>query len=348
MNTVIAGEEKAALVPAVIGRTDDTFQDAERDHRPSAGHGIVAHVVVPFLGLILATVMGPTPTLAAVYSATGSVQQDFNAPGPPGTPSTSATGATFLQQYQTQDINLLSRAEASRGNIQLSTLASINGMTRWDSGHVSANATATIIEPLYPDWQFLAGSLPGYGDIVWFTFDYEIWVAGNLYTTSAGAGAAGSEASLGYFYRVGDSSGGGNWSQNSAGQTSQSGTWNGSIISSFTVQKGSVFDLALRADAGAFGSKTYVPGSDATVVAMADFSHTMSWKGITGMRAFDGLGNEVALPPDIYLPLTGQDSGFDYWHAAPVPLPPALWLIGTGLVGLLPCAKRRSRRIPPG
>ncbi len=314
------------------------------ERRPRRGKGVIARVVVPFLGSILATVMGPAPALAAAYSASGSVWQDFNSAGSSGTPSTSPTGVTYLEQYQTQDINLMSRAEASRGNIHLFTLASINGMTRWESGHVSSSANATIIEPVYPNWQFLAGYLPGYGDIVSFTLEYEIWVAGNLYTTSAGPGAAGSEAGLGYSYRVGDSSGGGNWSQNSAGQTSKSGTWNGSIISSFTVQKGSILDLALRADAGASGSKTYVPGSDTT----ADFSHTMTWKGITGMRAFDSLGNEVVLPPDTYLPLMGQDSGFDYWQAAPVPLPPTLWLIGSGLVGLLPCARRKSGKMPPG
>lgn len=348
MNTVIGGAENTARMPTVIGRVEGVFQDAGGDRRSSTGPGVVAHVVVPLLGLILAAALPPAPALAAAYSATGSVWQDFNSPGSSGTPTVSPTGATFLEQYQAQDINLLSRAEASQGNIHLFTLASINGMTRWESGHVSADATATIIEPLYPNWQFLAGALPGYGNIVSFTFDYEIWVAGNLYTTSAGPGAAGSEAGLSYSYRIGDSSGAGRWEQNSAGQTSQSGTWNGSIIGSFTVQKDAVLDLALRADAGGSGTKTYVPGSNTTVVAMADFSHTMSWKGITGMRAFDSLGNEVALPPDIYLPLTGRDSGFDYWHAAPVPLPPALWLIGTGLVGLLPCTKRRSRRIPPG
>jgi hypothetical protein len=320
-------EVKTTLVLNARDRAVPGVRGAQRRWRLATRIGGVARAAVPLLGLMLATLMCPAPALAAAYSASGWLDQEFYEPGPPGGGSVSPTKATFQQQYVSGDLNLVSNALSTGGNLSLFTLASINNMTNWASGHVWSNAYAGIVEPVDPYWEDWAD----FGTT--FIFEYAVGVSGSLYATSAGVGAAGSQASLGYDYHIGDSSGAGHWSRDSEGHVSKSGTWNATIISSFTVHADSSFDLNLSASAETFGGKTYVPWSDTTVVAMADFSHTMTWLGITGVRAFDSLGNEVFLPSDARLPLIGRESGFDYWYGATlVPEPSTALLLGAGSI----------------
>lgn len=324
-------QEKSTLAPAVSDRIAFPVRNRESQGRPSAKYGALARAVAPALVIVLATLSCPAPVLAGAFTASGLVEQTFRPQGSPGVSSSGPTSASFLQQYVDGNLYLYSTASASSGTLSLFALASMSNMTDWSSGFVSSVARGSIVESVAPFWQsWLA---PGES----FIFDYEFRVTGALLTHSGGFGAGGSSAGLAYAYRVGDSSGGGNWSQNSAGQVSQSGVWNGVVKNSFTVHKDSTFDLELAAVADAGGGKLYNPESNATLFGIGDFSHTLTWLGITGVQAFDSLGNEIPLPPDFYLPLIGQESGFDYWHSAAgepseIPEPASALLLGAGLV----------------
>lgn len=69
-----------------------------------------------------------------------------------------------------------------------------------------------------------------------------------------------------------------------------------------------------------------------------DYSHTLSWGGITGV--YDANGNPV-------LNFTASStSGFDYLTSATVPLPSAIWLLCSGLLGLFGLVRRRTSSTP--
>lgn len=335
-------EKKTTRALTFNGRADFVVQDAESYQRPSIGDGVVARAAMPFLGLILATLSIPAPGLAGAFSASGLVEQTFGPQGSPGVASAGPTSASFSQQYASGSLNLVSIAAASSGNLSLFALASMSNMGDWASGFLSSVARASIVESVRPEWQLWLN--PGET----FVFEYEFSVSGGLFASSGGIGAGGSSAGLSYAYRLGDSSGGGNWSQNSAGQVAKSGVWNGVVRNSFTVHKDSTFSLELAAVADAGGGKAYNPASNATLIGIADFSHTLTWLGITGVRAFDGEGNEISLPPDAYIPLIGLESGIDYWYSADepesVPEPAGVLLLGSGLAVAGLIGKYRSPR----
>lgn len=84
---------------------------------------------------------------------------------------------------------------------------------------------------------------------------------------------------------------------------------------------------------------TCLQPSFAEASAVADFSHTLGWGGITGLRDSQG----QALDPGLLS--VQSDSGFDYrtaYVAAAVPEPGAAILMLAGLPLLL----RRARRTP--
>jgi hypothetical protein len=280
--------------------------------------------------LILIATTVPGTTHAGAYTASGRVVQEFYPAGPPGVSDEGPNSATYTQTFTEVDLVAISSATATAGNLSMFAQASINNMTQWSSGHVGAAAWGKIEESVAPSW---AESLLKPGESL--ILEYEILVGGELQAGKSGTAAFDSGADLTYTYAIGGSSGGGNWYQGSDGNTYQSGVWNAVISESLTIYADSSFLLELYALANTGASKGYNPESNATSIAIADFSHTLTWLGITNARAFDSDGNEFALPDDFRIPLIGQESGFDYWNsaAAPaeIPEPATSLLFGIGI-----------------
>jgi hypothetical protein len=67
--------------------------------------------------------------------------------------------------------------------------------------------------------------------------------------------------------------------------------------------------------------------------ASTDYSHTLRWGGITVTNQY---GTPVAFT-------VNSTSGFNYAQAAVVPVPAAVWLFGSGLLGLIGVARRKAR-----
>ena len=73
--------------------------------------------------------------------------------------------------------------------------------------------------------------------------------------------------------------------------------------------------------------------SQADPQASADYSHTLRWGGITVTNQY---GTPVVFT-------VNSTSGFNYAQPAPVPVPAAAWLFGSGLLGLIGVARRKTR-----
>lgn len=112
---------------------------------------------------------------------------------------------------------------------------------------------------------------------------------------------------------------------------------------SFTATLGSAtsiqYNLDLQGIANAsFGFREcgggYGPCSAvASALQEGNYANSMLWGGISGVT--DAYGNPVDLGSAL------GDTGFDYLNAAPVPVPAAVWLFGSGLMGLFGVARRR-------
>lgn len=100
---------------------------------------------------------------------------------------------------------------------------------------------------------------------------------------------------------------------------------------------GQPFDMGLEFTATSLaGARGFLPQSTSTASAQMNFLNTIAWQGITSVTLEDGV-----TPADFSIE---AESGADYTApiGAAVPAPAGLWLLGTGLAGLV--MRRIGRR----
>lgn len=301
----------------------------------------VAGVPSPLPGLILATLLFPASSLADSFFARACATQTFQIGGACQQDS-SAFGALATQSYTSGAISLQAGTAAGAGYLQALSRATMQNMQDWSSGNITAYTDARINETIDPDWaDWAARGYDSMADVELYVFDFQIEVSGTQVATFGGPGAGGAASTVRYTYSVGGNSGSGSRST-FAGENY--GTW-GTVDASFLIGKGATYTLEMGAHTWASGDKTFVPWSDASIDASADFSHTMKWMGITGIHAFDSAGNEISLPADARLQMIGRESGFDYWYAATaIPEPSSTLLLCSGLMGVAAYARTQSGR----
>jgi hypothetical protein len=313
-------------------------QPVERSHVGLTG------LALPLFGVVLGASVCPTAALAEPLFARACVNQTWNFVGNYCDQDESTSLAITHASYSGGAISLSAGAAAQVGSLLAQSRATMQHMGDWSSGFITAYTDASFSEWIDPDWEdWAARGYDSMNDIDHYLFDFRIEVSGSQSATYGGWGAAGAESTVSYSYSVGNTSGAG--SKSTFGGENY-GAW-GTVDAAFLIAKNQSYLFSFHAHTFASGTKTYVPFSDASIDASADFSHTLKWLGITGLHAFDSSGNEIPLPADAYLPLLGRETGFDYWQAAdpaPVPLPPTLLFMGCGLLGAAPYLRRKREQ----
>jgi hypothetical protein len=127
----------------------------------------------------------------------------------------------------------------------------------------------------------------------------------------------------------------------------QTGPWGAVDLPSIFVKIGDSYEIAGRADVRAGVGKNYAPLLLAQASAIADFGSTLRWMGVEVLQVYDVNMQPIATPADFRLGLIGQDSGFDYFNAAPLPVPePGTWALMLAGGALLLARQRRRRGEP--
>jgi hypothetical protein len=158
-------------------------------------------------------------------------------------------------------------------------------------------------------------------------------------------------AEINYGWSLQAASAGGSRSRNQNGfATGSIDSQNGQIL----VRPGDNIELMLamsvfsQANLSSFRNSGFLSGS---ATALADFSHTLEWDGITSFTAFDINGDVVQLAPGARSTLL-DDGGRDFWNSAasfdagpggvPEPASWAMLIMGFGLTGAV--MRRRTHR----
>jgi len=282
--------------------------------------------------MVVFGVLAPA-AFALPFGATGGIEQLFPDAGNPGVgnPTVGPTGATWIHRFDS-GTGLTADSFAASSPGLLSTLAMVGlDWPGWWSGSITARSSATLQETVLVDWEAAALHAwePGTVNLI---MRFAVAVSGTVVATSDGGDNSG--ASIQYTATIGDATASGSKGASSGGSSNTSGIW-GTVLLDATVPWQSNLYLDLSAQSYASAGKTYL--SFPTAAAMADFSHTMRWGGLQQVLAVNALGERRDVT-GAYIPLIGQETGFNYFYAATgdtgVPEPSSLLLLAAGLAGV--------------
>ena len=267
------------------------------------------------------------------------IESSLGSCGSPG-PVVGGTIGTFTQLTQElSSAGCYAFATLMQGPGYASAIANVALRTGdWSSGGLSAAAGAGFRESVRVVNRGL--ELDGYVDVM-----PTVSFTGSA--TAAKGTNAGAAASISYTFSWAGGAVSGSLSESDGNGVVQTGPWGEVDLPSMVVKIGDSYEIAGRADVRAGVGKNYAPLLLAQASAIADFGSTLRWMGVEVLQVYDVNMQPIATPADFRLGLIGQDSGFDYFNAAPLPVPePGTWALMLAGGALLLARQRRRRGEP--
>lgn len=244
----------------------------------------------------------------------------------------------------TADTGAAASAQAAAGGIHLTAVANASVHTPWDLTNIYSRSRAS---GSFSDLFVLNAPSVAAGSLGTVTVAFVI--DGSLGTTQNGPNPVpdgqgwGSSASWEASFRLYGDLAGVSWDGRRTLIQETWGTWTdgtadfGTLLFNMPIMFGGAYTIDLfgrvEARAGAITSLPQAATMEATAAAL--LGHTIGWGGIVDLRDANG----VAITDFTAL---SDATGFDYAnaYASAVPVPAAVWLLGSGLLALTGMARR--------
>ncbi|HEY9199297.1 MAG TPA: VPLPA-CTERM sorting domain-containing protein [Gammaproteobacteria bacterium] len=306
--------------------------------------------------------LGAAPAVGATYTGSSSAgsgtihtpgpsdSDSFSGPAPGSTSSASSALAGAIDPsavYMYGSSNSTGSASTGAAHATATATAQANNPAIVGGGSANAQASASAAGAFSDVFELnAAGYAPGTMVSMMFAIDAHGGFGGNGSTTGGGILSAASWSGTSWWRATTRLDGYGfeEWQQlssNSSGAVYTTG--NGSLDTAiYTVNLAlgahSVFlgvEASATANASAFTHSADGASTFAEAAFTADLGHTLGWGGILGLSLLDGT---------VITDFTAMSttSGFNYANAySAVPVPAAVWLFGSGLLGLVGVMRRK-------
>lgn len=301
------------------------------------------------------------PAMGATYSGSSSAGSGtVQVPGPSNSdyfsgavPDSSNSGSSILigaidasGVYMYASSNGTGSSSTGAAHAMATATAQANNPAIVGGGSANSQASASAVGGFSDVFQLnAAGYAPGTEVVMTFAVDVSGAFGGGGSTLGGGALSAASWSGNAWWRATTQLDGYGfeqaqTLFRNSAGANDVTGSNMGTGIYTVNVYLGA-HSVTLRAEASAsanasaFTHSADGAGTFAESAFLADLGNTVGWGGILGLSTLDG----TAITDFTAISST---SGFDYANAySAVPVPPAVWLFGSGLLGMIGVMRRK-------